>query len=461
MPKRVLVVDDEESSRKGLKSILTRDGYRVEEAADGVEALEKARSFRPAVVIADLVMPKMDGLELLRSLQEDLPFCAIILLTGQGTIETAVQAMKAGAYDYLTKPVDFTRLPLILEKALERSRMGREVALLRRQLGDAPGRMLLGRSAGMQEVAKQIELAAETNAPILVLGESGTGKELVARMLHSLSPRTHAPFVGINCAAIPESLLESEIFGHEKGAFTGAADRRIGCFEMADGGTLLLDEVAEMHPGVQAKFLRVLEEGTFRRVGGKTEIQVDVRIIAATNKEPDVAIREGKLREDLYYRLNVFPIKLPPVRERPDDIPILAEAFLHELAAKNGRGVTAVSPEAMRLLQQYAWPGNVRELRNVIERAVILARGETIEPTHLPAVVRNTKEPSSAVPPVTLPIGTTVEEAEKALILRSLEFVGQNKTRAAEILGISLKTLHNKLNRYRAGDAGQPEGNGE
>ncbi len=449
MAERILVVDDEEASRKGLRALLTREGYRVEEAANGAEALEKARAFRPAVVIADLVMPKMSGLELLTALQDDLPFAAIILLTGQGTIETAVQAMKAGAYDYLTKPVDLTRLALVLGKALERAGIAREVALLRRQLGTAEGPALLGRSAAMKEVLRQVELAAASTAPVLVLGESGTGKELVARTLHTLSPRAQGPFVGVNCAAIPETLLESEIFGHEKGAFTGAGERRLGCFEMADGGTLLLDEVAEMHAAVQAKFLRVLEEGAFRRVGGKVEIRVDVRVVAATNKEPATAIRDGALREDLFYRLNVFPIALPPLRDHPEDIPLLAEAFLQDSAAKNARGVKAIAPETLRLLQQYPWPGNVRELRNAIERAVILCRGEAIEPTHLPETLRRPPAATGTAPSVTVPVGTTVDEAEKALILQTLEFAGQNKTRAAEILRISLKTLHNKLNRYR------------
>ncbi len=451
-PNRILVVDDEEASRGGLRALLTREGYRVEDAADGPEALEKARIFRPAVVIADLVMPRMDGLELVRALQDALPFVAIIILTGQGTVETAVEAMKAGAYDYLTKPVDLTRLTLLLNKALERAGIARELALLRRQAEASGGPALLRRSAAMKGVARQVELAAASSAPVLVLGESGTGKELVARTLHALSPRAQGPFVGVNCAAIPETLLESEVFGHEKGAFTGASERRIGCFEMADGGTLLLDEVGEMHPAVQAKFLRVLEEGAFRRIGGKAEVRVDVRVVAATNKDPEAAIHEGKLREDLYYRLNVFPITLPPLRERPEDIPVLAEAFLQASAAKDARRVKALSPQALHLLQEYAWPGNVRELRNAIERAVILCRGETIEPGHLPETLhRPPAAADAAAPDLTVPIGITVEEAEKQLILRTLEFTKQNKTRAAEILGITLKTLHNKLHRFQSG----------
>jgi DNA-binding NtrC family response regulator len=448
MPKRVLVVDDDAASRTGLQALLEGHGYKVESAASGNEALEKTRSFRPAVVIADLVMPGMDGLELIRSLQEEAPFAVTILLTGQGTIETAVQAMKAGAYDYLTKPVDFARLILLLDKAVDRARIGREVALLRRQAGAGDHPVLLGRSAAIQAVRQQIDQAAASVAPVLVLGESGTGKELVARALHALSPRARASFVGVNCAAIAESLLESEIFGHEKGAFTGAIERRIGCFELADGGTLLLDEVAEIHPAVQAKFLRVLEEGTFRRVGGKAEIHVDVRLVAATNQDPDTAVRNGKLRADLFYRLNVFPIKLPSLRERPDDIPVLAEAFLQDAAARNGRAATTITPEALQRLQGYAWPGNVRELRNVVERAVLLADGNTIEPSHLPEGLSATDTTSEAVPALTLPFGITLDEAEKALILQSLQLTGNNKTRAAAILGINVKTLHNKLTRY-------------
>lgn len=457
MPKRVLVVDDEAASRTGLQALLVRQGYRVEAAATGAEALEKARSFRPAVVIADLVMPGMDGLELLRSLQEEAPFAVTILLTGQGSIETAVQAMKNGAYDYLTKPVDLGHLTLLLEKAVDRARIGREVAILRRQTGTGDRPALLGRSAAIQAVLQQVEQAAPSAAPVLVLGESGTGKELVARTLHALSPRARAPFVGVNCAAIPESLLESEIFGHEKGAFTGALERRVGCFEMADGGTLLLDEVAEMHTAVQAKFLRVLEEGTIRRIGGKTEIQVDVRVVAATNQDPETAVRDGKLRADLFYRLNVFPISLPPLRDHPEDISLLAEAFLADSAARNGRAAMTIASEALQLMERYAWPGNVRELRNVIERAVLLAGGEIIEPSHLPEVLRETRQVSDTAPTLTLSLGITVEEAEKALILRSLELTGHNKTRAAALLGISVKTLHNKLVRYQGATAARRE----
>jgi DNA-binding NtrC family response regulator len=398
--------------------------------------------------VSDLVMPRLGGLELLRALKDQLSDLAIVLLTAQGTVESAVQAIKEGAYDYLTKPVDPQRLRILLEKVVERQETLREVKVLRRQLRDQGsfGR-IIGNSPGIRAVYRGIEQAAPTSASVLISGESGTGKELVAQTIHDLSPRAGFPYVGINCAAIPETLLESEIFGHEKGAFTGAQDRRLGCFELAHRGTLFLDEIAEMVPTIQVKLLRVLQERTFRRLGGRQEQSVDVRVIAATNLDPAEAVRKGKLRDDLYYRLNVFSIELPPLRQRREDVPLLVQSFLGEFNARNNKAVRALSPDAMRLLEQYSWPGNIRELRNVIERATILADGEFIEPRHLPPTVVSTGETS--VPTVTLAPGTTVDEAEKRLILLTLEHTRQNKTRAAEILGISLKTLHNKLNRLR------------
>lgn len=448
MGHRILVADDEEASRKGLKTLLCKWGYTVEEAADGQEALEKAMAFLPAVVITDLVMPRLDGLSLLKALQEELPFAPVIILTGHGTIETAVAAMKEGAYDYLTKPVDVPRLRILIQKALEKGEALREVTLLRRRLKEVWGvGNLVGKSQAMQEVYRLIELAAPTSASVLITGESGTGKELVARTLHELSPRSQGPFVPVNCAAIPETLLESEIFGHEKGAFTGALERRVGCFELAHGGTIFLDEVAEMSPSTQAKFLRILQDGTVRRLGGKVEIQVDVRILAATNKDPLKAMKEGILREDLYYRLNVFHISLPSLRERREDIPLLIQAFIEEFNAKYEKRVKSVDEGALKILLQHLWPGNVRELRNTIERTVIVCGADLIAPQHLPpGLAGETRDESPNA--ITLPLGITVEEAEKQLILRTLASVNNNKTRAAEILGISLKTLHNKLHRY-------------
>src|SRR5437867_4180894 len=377
------------------------------------------------------------------------PTTAVVFLTGQGSIETAVQAIKDGAYDYLTKPVDPTRLQLLLDRALERSETAREVQLLRRQLRQrgAFGR-LLGSSHGMMEVMRQVEVSAPTDATLFIAGESGTGKELVARTVHELSPRRRGPFVAVNCAAIPETLLESEIFGHERGSFTGAVERRQGCFELADGGTLFLDEVAEMQPGTQAKFLRVLQEGQFRRLGAKTEIHVNVRVVAATNKEPAKAIADGTLREDLYYRLNVFAISLPPLRDRLEDLADLAQAFVEEFNDRHGRTVRGVDEGALDDLRRHRWPGNVRELRNVIERAVIVCSGDLVRAEHLPPLGTPIEPVATASEAdLVLPVGTTVEDAERELILRTLKQTGGNKTRAAEILGISLKTLHNKLHK--------------
>ncbi len=449
---RILVADDEEASRTGLRELLTQWGYEVEEAGSGTEAWEKVTTFRPAVIIADLVMPNGDGMSLLRQLKEDLPAISVIMLTGQGTIEAAVEAIKEGAYDFLTKPVDLDRLRLILTKALEREDALTEILALRRQLRHL-GRYgsLVGNTPAMREVYRLIELAAPTDAPVLIWGESGTGKELVAQTVHALSLRQKEHFFPINCSAIPETLLESEFFGHEKGAFTGAVERRVGCFELADHGTLFLDEIAEMHPGTQAKLLRVLQEGYLRRLGGRAEIRVDVRVVAATNKDPAQAVAKGELREDLYYRLNVFVIHLPPLRERVEDIPLLVQSFIEEFATKNQKKVVSVDEEALKILTSHLWPGSVRELRNVMERAVIVCPGDLITPAHLPPTLLESVRGGDGRPAtITIPVGTTVDEAERELILRTLEQTGGNKTRAAAILGVSLKTLHNKLKRYTA-----------
>ncbi|MBM3819081.1 MAG: sigma-54-dependent Fis family transcriptional regulator [Acidimicrobiia bacterium] len=445
---RVLIVEDDPTTRLGLSELVRTWGFTTDAAADGEEALQRITTFRPTIIISDLVMPRMGGLELLRRLKDEGGDLTIVILTAQGTVETAVEAIKDGAYDYLTKPIEPQRLKILLDKIVERQDTIREVKVLRRQLRDQGsfGRMI-GSSPLMRKVYTIVEQAAPTQASVLVWGESGTGKELVAQTIHQLSPRAQAPFVPINCAAIPETLLESEIFGHEKGAFTGASDRREGCFELADRGTLFLDEVAEMTPATQVKLLRVLQERRFRRLGGRHEQSVDVRVIAATNANPAEAVKSGTLREDLYYRLNVFAIELPPLRQRKDDLQLLIQSFLAEFNQRNGKTVTAVEPAAMRILEQYHWPGNVRELRNVVERAVILSAGEFIEAKHLPPLIAETSEAGKAT--LSLEPGTTVEEAEQKLILMTLEHTRDNKTRAAEILGISLKTLHNKLNKLR------------
>jgi DNA-binding NtrC family response regulator len=445
---RVLIVEDDPATRSGLAELVQAWGYQTDEASDGEEGLRKVTSFRPAIIVSDLVMPRMGGHELLRTLKDQLSDITFILLTAQGTIESEVDAIKDGAYDYLSKPVDPQRLRILLQKSVERQETLREVKLLRRQLREQGsfGR-IVGNSPAIRSLYRVIEQAAPTSASVLIWGESGTGKELVAQTIHELSPRAQFPFVAINCAAIPETLLESEIFGHEKGAFTGAHDRRTGVFELAHRGTLFLDEIAEMVPATQVKLLRVLQERTFRRLGGRQEQSVDVRVIAATNRDPLEAVRDGKLREDLYYRLNVFTIDLPPLRDRRADIPLLVQTFLNEFNTRNNKSVRAVDQEAMYLLERYPWPGNIRELRNVIERATILAEGDFIEARHLPPPVVSRSE--QTLPTVTLSPGTTVDEAERRLILLTLEHTRNNKTRAAEILGISLKTLHNKLNRMK------------
>jgi DNA-binding NtrC family response regulator len=446
---RILIVEDDSAARIGLQQLIRGWGFDVETAADGEQALAQIEAFHPAIVLTDLVMPKMGGLDLLRKVQETGDAITTVILTAQGTVETAVEAIKQGAYDYLTKPVDLQRLKILLSKIIERNATLREVRVLRRQLREhGTFGAMVGNSAEMRKIYQVIEHAAPTNASVLISGESGTGKELVAQTIHKLSPRAPGAYVPINCAAIPDTLLESELFGHEKGAFTGAIERRQGCFELADHGTLFLDEIAEMTPSTQVKLLRVLQERSFRRVGGKSEQAIDIRVVAATNQDPPAAVKDGKLREDLYYRLNVFEIKLPPLRDRKDDLPLLIQGFINEFNARNGRSVASVDPGAMALIEAYSWPGNVRELRNVIERATIVAEGRFIQVKDMPPLSgsgRGTQAASSATPG--LVPGMTVDKAEQELIRITLQHTGGNKTRAAEMLGISLKTLHNKLHR--------------
>jgi DNA-binding NtrC family response regulator len=450
---RVLIVEDDPATRVGLAELVGAWGFQTAEAANGEEAMDKVTTFRPAIIVSDLVMPRMGGLELLRALRDQLTDLTLILLTAQGTVESAVEAIKEGAYDYLSKPVDPARLRILLQKAVERQETLREVKHLRRQLREQGsfGR-IIGNSPSIRAIYRAIEQAAPTSASVLIWGESGTGKELVAQTIHELSPRASFPFVAINCAAIPETLLESEIFGHEKGAFTGAHDRRTGVFELAHRGTLFLDEIAEMQPATQVKLLRVLQERSFRRLGGRQEQTVDVRVIAATNQNPTEAVRNGKLREDLYYRLNVFAIEIPPLRARREDVPLLIQRFLNEFNATNEKAVRGVDQDAMQILEQYPWPGNIRELRNVVERATILSDTEFIGTRNLPPLLVTRGEVT--LPNITLTPGTTVDEAERQLILLTLDHMHNNKTRAAEVLGISLKTLHNKLNRMKDEEAG-------
>ena len=449
MKHRILIADDEEPARSGLASLLSTWGYDVEVAIDGKSALDRAAVFQPCVVIADMVMPGMDGMALLKPLTEALPDAVVIFLTGHATVESAVAAMKDGAYDYLTKPVEPKRLRVLLEKAVDRITVLREVTLLRRQLRQSRGfGALLGTSPAMQDVYRFIELASASSAPVLISGETGTGKELVARTIHEMSARGKGPFVAVNCSAIPETLLESELFGHEKGAFTGALERRAGYFELATAGTIFLDEITEMSPALQAKYLRVLQDGVIRRLGAKGELSVDVRVVAATNRDAAQAVQDKALREDLYYRINVLNISLPPLRSRLEDLALLVDAFIIEFNEKYERKVKSVDDATMERLREHGWPGNVRELRNTIERAVVGSAGDLITPESLPFASPPTTKPV-ATDAVILPLGTTLEQGERELIQRTLESVKNNKTRAAAILGTTPKTLHNKARRWR------------
>src|SRR5579859_944733 len=463
-PTKVLIVEDEVHALMGLAELISGWGYRTETARDGVEGYEKVLAWDPAIVVTDLKMPRMDGLQLLTKLTDAGSKLAVVVLTAQGSVELAVDAMKLGAYDFISKPVDATRLKTILANATRQLDTEHELEVTRRQLRQS-GVLgsLVGHSKMMQEVFGLIERIAPSNVSVLITGESGTGKELVARTLHELSERKARPFVAVNCAAIPETLMESEIFGHEKGAFTGAVERRAGCFELAEEGTLLLDELGEMPIGTQAKLLRVLEERKRRRLGARTEQDVDVRVLAATNRNPEEAVADGKLRSDLFYRLNVFHIHMPALREHREDIPDMAELMLAEMNLKHARRVAGISAAVMDRLQQHEWPGNGRELRNLMERAVILAPdGNLIEMGHLPTGFGKPATPAVAANDgnsISVRVGATVGEGERLLILRTLEYTGQNKTKAAELLGVSLKTLHNKLKEYEASrDYGRDNG---
>jgi len=455
---RVLIVDDEEAARQGLSEVIASWGYVTETAADGRDATERVESFAPLVVITDVVMPKLDGFKLLSQLKDEHPETAVILLTGQGSVDAAIRAVKdEGAFYYFEKPIEMGRLRLVLRKAAEYSSARRENEVLRRQLRQygAFGEMV-GASEAMREVYTIVEQVASSAVSVLVTGESGTGKEMVARMIHKLSPRSNQPFIAINCAAVPETLMESELFGHEKGAFTGAADRRIGCFELANNGTLLLDEIADMPFLLQAKLLRVLEDKKVRRLGSTKETNVDVRVIAATNKDPLKAVQQGTLREDLLYRLNVITIKLPALRDHRNDIPLLVQHMIDDLSKRHGKSARLMSAEAIDVLMGHHWPGNVRELRNVVERAVVICNEEQIEKRHLPFHITG-QEPSPTADAVMIPIGTPLEEVERRVILSTLARSDYNKTRTAETLHISLKTLHNKLKAYKEADGEKDE----
>ena len=447
---RILIVEDEDNARKGYEQLLQRWGYEVVGVPSAEEALAKFSSFQPDSVIADVELPGMNGLDLLEQLGEELRDVPAIIITGKGSEERAVAAIEAGAFWYIEKPLKGPVLRALLDRALSKARDAQNLAVLQRQLRDA-GRLgeLVGGSKAMQEVMRIIEMAAPSSASVLITGETGSGKEIVARTIHKLSPRAAGPFVAINCSAIPETLMESEIFGHERGAFTGAAERRIGCFELADGGTLLLDEIGEMPAPTQAKLLRVLEDRKVRRLGSKTETPVDVRVLAATNKDPEQAVASGGLRQDLFFRLNVFHIHLPPLREHKEDIPALAEHILRDVNAKHQKNVRGIGAEVLDIFMSHTWPGNIRELRNVLERAAIMSEKELVSRSSLPGEFGKVAAKSPGdLSTIRFPIGTTVDAMERELILQTLQATGNNKTRAAELLGVSLKTLHNKLKEY-------------
>ncbi|HIE04595.1 MAG TPA: sigma-54-dependent Fis family transcriptional regulator [Candidatus Latescibacteria bacterium] len=439
---RILVVDDDPLMLDFLKEALLRQGYNVDTAEDGEEALRKVEEKGYDLVITDVRMPGVDGMTVLESVKRDFADTEVVVITAYGTIRNAVEAMKMGAYDYLTKPFSVDEVEVVVNRALERKRLISENIRLKRELEKVQGlRTLIGQSHAIRKVLEMIEMVAPTKATVLIHGESGTGKELVADAIHRLSPRRDGPFVKLNCAAIPESLVESELFGHEKGAFTHAVKRSRGRFELADGGTLLLDEIGEITPAVQAKLLRVLQDGTFQRVGGEGTLRVDVRVIATTNRDLWKAVQEGKFREDLYYRLQVVPIYIPPLRERKEDIPLLVQHFLKMYGEREGKEGLAVSEKAMEILMDYDWPGNIRELENAVERAVILAKGKVLKPEHFLIGSMFREEPDGGA--------TTLAEMERRLILKTLREEGGNRTRTAQRLGISVRTLRNKLHQYR------------
>jgi DNA-binding NtrC family response regulator len=453
MPAQILVVEDDLQQRSDLAEMVESLGFEVATACDGEDALAKLKSFPASVILTDLVMPRMDGVALIKTLAEQGDRTPIIVLTGFGSVDQAISFVHdLKAFWFLEKPVQSAVMQTLLDRALQQNQLIAETQRLNRQLSYR-GVLdeLTGDSPSMKEVFSLIQQVAPTTASVFISGESGTGKELVARAIHRLSPRNAGPFVAVNCAALPDTLVESELFGHEKGAFTGAVERRAGCFEQAHNGTLFLDEIGEMPIGTQAKLLRVIEESKVRRLGGRNDMPFAVRVLAATNRAPEDAIRNNRLREDLYYRLNVFHISLPPLRERKQDIPSIASALIRDLNLKHGCRVTHLNPDVLQRFNLNSWPGNVRELRNVIERAVIMAGEGEIQLAHLPGGLA---PPRRAVPPsdsdnvLHMPVGARMEEVEEAYLHLTLKYANDNKTRAAEILGISLRTLHNRILAY-------------
>jgi len=442
---RILVVDDEANARMALAELLRDEGYEVETAADAFKALGKYEAFSPHIVVTDLKMPGMDGIELVKKIRATDESTGIIVMTAFGAVQSAIDAMRAGAAEYLTKPLNFEELLVVLTRVVETQALRRETRQLRQRVRErvAPGN-IVGVSPPMQRVFEVVDQVAPSRATVLITGESGTGKELVANALHQRSPRASGPFIKLHCAALAESLLESELFGHEKGSFTGAMARKDGRFQLADGGTLFLDEIGEVSPAIQVKLLRFLQEHEYERVGGIQTIRVDVRVIAATNRNLIEEVARGRFREDLYYRLNVVALEMPPLRDRKSDVPALAKFFLDRYTQENAKPLEGFAPETMELLLAYDWPGNVRELENAVERSVVLASGPTIEPRHLPPNVR----PRATQAGMPLIPGATLRDLERYAILETLKSTGGSTSKAAEILGISVRTIQYRLHQY-------------
>jgi DNA-binding NtrC family response regulator len=448
---RILVIDDEANATSALEKLLREDGHEVVAACDGITGLQRLESFDADVVLTDLRMPGLDGLQLLKKVREVRPETLVIVTTAYGSVKTAVQAMKLGAEDYLPKPIDVEELEMVIQRALEKKELRAETLNLRERLAQKYSLdNLVGDSVEMLAAFKTVRQVAPSTASVLLLGESGTGKELFAQALHQNSSRRGGPFVKVACAALPESLLESELFGHEKGSFTGALFTRAGRFEMANGGTLFLDEIGDISPVVQLKLLRFLEQREFERVGGNKTYKVDVRIVVATHRDLEKRVAEGAFREDLYYRLNVIQIRIPPLRERGSDIVLLAHHFMRRYAAANGKDVHRISDVALGMLLRHPWPGNVRELENAVERAVVLADAPTLDEHHFPTLRPPEAAPSSArlvLPHVRIP-GSTIAEIEREAIVRTLEAVSGSTSRAAAMLGISPRKIQYKVKEY-------------
>ena len=447
----VLIIDDEKNIREGLGAALELEDYTVALASDGKEGLERIQKGDIDLVITDLRMPKISGEQVLAKVTAENPGIPVIVLTGHGSIDSAVDAMRNGAYDFLTKPLNLDQLILIVKRALQ----GRELALKHKELQEELNsrksfESIIGKSAEMQRIFETVRKAAGSKASVLITGESGVGKELIANALHNLSPRRENSMIKVHCAALSESLLESELFGHEKGAFTGAVARKRGRFELAHGGTIFLDEIGEIDQNVQIKILRVLQDKRFERVGGEETVEVDVRLITATNRDLEKEVAEGRFREDLYYRLNVVHIHVPPLRERRDDIPLLITAFLQEFTQENGKTIEGIDDRARAALYKFDWPGNIRQLRNCLESAVVMCSGSVIKLEDLPPTIAGSGEADS----IAVPAGITMAEAEKIIILQNLAINKGNKSKTADILGIGRKTLHRKLDEYAAEDRG-------